>query len=84
MWPDRSLLAAISLTLAALAGGCTKPRPTQCPGSTNQRCVGEQVCTFDEGQGCHVCQCEPLDSELDAPGPDDRGQPPPMHGPGGP
>lgn len=85
MWFDRSrAVVAGALLAAGLGASCTKPRPTQCAGSTGTRCVGEEICTFDEGQGCHVCQCEPLDDELDGPGPDDRSQPPPMHGPGGP
>ena len=60
----------------AVGRGCTKPRGTACPAPPAIPCVGEEVCTFDEGQGCHVCQCEPLDDELDGPGPDDRSQPP--------
>lgn len=74
----RMTLLGVVLGAAAL-GACTKPRGTACPGNAPDHCVADQVCTFDETQGCHVCTCEPLDNQPGTPNPDDRSQPPPMH-----
>lgn len=72
------MLKATLFAIVMLGAGCTKPRGTACPGNAPDHCVADQVCTFDDKLGCHVCECEPLDNQPGTPNPDDRSQPPDM------
>ena len=73
-------LIAISISIvAAAAAGCGPKHKNQCPGTTAQGCVNGEVCSFDRGRGCQVCQCRPFDQTPTGNDPDDPNPPIPVH-----
>jgi len=52
------------LLFVALACGCatTKGREgkdaPRCPESSALKCLSAEVCSYDSGRGCRVCQCD--------------------------
>jgi hypothetical protein len=70
--------AWILIALAVMAG-CGPKRKNQCPGTTARGCVNGEVCSFDRGRGCQVCQCRPWDQTNTGQDPDDPTPPIPVH-----
>jgi hypothetical protein len=67
------------LALTLFAGGCSKPRPNQCPSNLTGVCLNGEVCTFDRGRGCQSCMCRELDKSNTGHDPDDSNPPVPVH-----
>lgn len=69
-----------------LVVGCGPKAKSQCASNTAGTCITGEQCSYDEKQGCQVCQCAPIDQShnKDDPfnngNPDDRTRPPePVH-----
>ncbi len=77
---------ALLLSLSLIAACGPKVR-NKCAGNTAGHCVAGEQCSFDQKQGCQVCQCTGFDNgrEDGDPfandrNPDDRSLPPePVH-----
>lgn len=72
----RILLAVIALVMVGGCANLAKDR-TVCPEYRSLRCPAGESCSMDQGRGCRVCQCNPIDQMAPVTSPDQT-QPPPI------
>jgi hypothetical protein len=71
-------VAWIWIAIAVMAG-CGPKQKNQCPDTTAQGCITDEVCGFDQARGCRVCQCRSHGQGKTGTEPDDTNPPIPVH-----